>query len=260
MSNASLSSNQHQTAKQPNFVPLLSNNADEIFWNRQMKEHADVLSNLIDFSNDIIFKDVYINDHESSFDYLNTLKDYNSLDKFSLDDVNNFITLKNVIILHLVDNTLKPIPNFVDLFPAEDTKPREDLIKLISHMIKEETYYFNLSKGFITAEEEIKFWLNENSEHTEFSIKLINPQLKSKDSETLMLSINVKKEEKKQDNMPNIKQTSDVLNKSNDAAKINYTSLVELNSLDLKLAMFAHEIRETEHAQKRLSLINSLYL
>jgi hypothetical protein len=246
-------------AKQPILSPLLDNNMDEEFWTNQMLEHAFVLLNLLNPYEDYVFKYAHLTENTKASDYFKKLKYYHFLSKFTQDDVVNFITLKNGIICHLKDGSLKPIPNFGELFPAEDTKPKEDLIDLTSHMIKEETYYLNLLKGFLTVEQEIKFWLDENAEHTHFSIKLINPQLVSKDPETLLMSVTVKKEECKQVLSPNIGNAHITLKKSNDAALASYNQLKNMNTVELKLSMLVHEIRETAFAEKRLSLLYSMY-
>lgn len=125
---------------------------------------------------------------------------------------------------------------------------------LIEHMIKEANFFLGKLQNSVSVDQEIEFWVKENSEHTGLTAHLLDPSEKQLVIDSLNMSQDL--EDVAGASLPEINQ---VYQQSNEAALELEESLknnqVKTVNNPLSLLLLQHEIREATYGANRLQQI-----
>jgi len=199
---------------------------DVTFWSQQMTEHALFLYMLLDANKAPYLKQRALDQYQQWVNYL-TNPDQTTL----LNLLNQLRTLK------------------LDIYGEKSTGKDIGFVylTLVEHMLKELDFFVTLLNGTNNPTNEINFWKTENAEHTTLTGHLLDPLEKQLTSQTLTLGDNL-------EITPIGGQLLELIELSNRSALDLYTLLIN-NKVQALItpAMLAHEIREAERGQQRLT-------
>jgi len=202
------------------------------FWSLQFAEHAFFIQDGIDVTKDPSLKQEAINQYTKWQQYLtNPTEDFNAL-------MSELLNLKQKIL-----NIISSGGNIGSIYPAE-----------LEHMIMELKFVQKQLNSNVSEQEEIDFWIQENSQHTGAAAHYLDPLEKNLTDKNLEMSDLI---ENTSDD-----QVMDIIEESNKSA-LNLNKLVKSNKVltinnPVTSMKLEHEIREAQLGQQRLSMLLSM--
>lgn len=202
---------------------------DIIFWSERFRDHALFLFILLDENKVPDLKQEALRQYHQWNNFINS---------------NERTSMQLIELVNNLSNLKQDVKGYLDRGQVINVQiPPQDFNSLVNHMIKELNFFKVLLQGGLSPQDEIKFWVEENAEHTELAGKLLfDPQLK----QTNLQLANLLKVKPQAEILPLIHSSNEMAIRLDNALRSG-----QVKGL-MDPIMLEHEIKEAQRGEQRI--------